>query len=244
MVKNYYAILGVLPTATVDEIRSAYRSRVKEYHPDHFGEDSEPFLIVQEAYEVLGNPNSRRSYDRNLHEAGIRKSSTASSIPVDIHPRNPSMDPFRAPRRPVDMGTIFARSSFNRFFPSFEEIFDSLWNILEQPSGEKSERFRTLTMEVLLTQDQARRGGHVQIQIPIQHPCPACAGLGDSGRVGCWRCDGSGSIRNELSLQVEYPPGIQDSYRVAVPLNRYGIPDICPVLHFRISGNSDMEEIF
>jgi len=103
MAKDYYAILGVLPTATLDEIRSAYRSRVKQYHPDHFGKDSAPFLSVQEAFDVLGDPANRRSYDSNLRKSGIRASSIAQSIPVEIRPRRSSAEPLRAHRRPVDL---------------------------------------------------------------------------------------------------------------------------------------------
>jgi curved DNA-binding protein CbpA len=47
MAKNYYSILGVLPTATLEEIRSAYRSGAKQYHPDHFGKDSEPSSVFR-----------------------------------------------------------------------------------------------------------------------------------------------------------------------------------------------------
>ena len=244
MAKSYYAILGVLPTATLDEIRSAYRNMVKQYHPDHFGKNSAPFLSIQEAYDVLGDEENRRSYDRRQRESGIRTSSTDPSIPVEIRRNRSSVEPLRATRRPVDLGTIFSQSSFDSCFPSFDEIFDSLWNIFDRPSAAKSERFQTLTMEVPITQDQANQGGRVRINLPVQHPCPVCNGLGDTGLLGCWRCDGSGIIRNELSLHVEYPPGIRDSYRVAIPLNRYGIQEICPVLLFRIINAAGIEELF
>lgn len=244
MAKNYYTILGVLPTATLDEIRSAYRSRVKQFHPDRFGEDSSPFLNVQEAYDVLCDPANRSSYDRSLRETDIRTASSAQPIPVEIRPRRPSVEPLKDPRKPADLGTIFPRTSFNHYFPSFDEIFDNLWNTLDRPPASKPERFQTLTMEVRLTRDQARRGGCVQINLPMQHSCPACDGLGDVGPFQCWRCNGTGAAVNEFSLQVEYPPGIQDFYRIAIPLDRYGIPDVCPVLLFRISSEGDFEDLF
>ena len=70
MEKNYYAILGVSQTATPEEIRSAYRQRAKQFHPDYFGRDSAPFLGIREAYDILGDPLNRSSYDRSLREAG------------------------------------------------------------------------------------------------------------------------------------------------------------------------------
>ena len=59
---NYYSVLGVLSTASREEIRLAYRVRVRESHPDHGG-DSDQFALVAEAWEVLGNASEREHYD-------------------------------------------------------------------------------------------------------------------------------------------------------------------------------------
>jgi molecular chaperone DnaJ len=242
MAKNYYAILGVSPTATFDEIRSAYRQRAKQYHPDYFGKDSAPFMGVQEAYDVLGDPSNRSSYDRNLHEAGIKIRSGGQEEPVIIRSRAATVEPLRPSRRPINLGRIFPQTSFRSGSPSFDEIFGGLWDYFHQPPETKSEKFRALTMEIRLTRDQANRGGGVQIRMPLQHPCSTCNGSGEVGPFQCWKCSGTGSALNEFSLKVEYPPGIQDFYRIAIPLDRYGIRDLCPVLLFRISGEGDFED--
>jgi molecular chaperone DnaJ len=244
MAKNYYAILGVSPTATFDEIRSAYRRRAKRYHPDHFGRDSAQFLGVQEAYDVLGDPSNRSSYDRTLREGGIKIRSGAQSEPVVIRTRNTMAEPLRPARRPMNLGRVFPQTSFQHYHPSFEEMFENLWDFSDRPAETKSERFRTLTMEIRLTRDQANRGGRVQVRMPIQHPCSTCNGSGDVGPFLCWNCGGTGSDQNEFALEIEYPPGIQDFYRIAMPLDRYGIFDLCPVLLFRISGEGDFEDPF
>ena len=66
--KNYYKVLGLSSAkATEDEIKSAYRNLAKKYHPDLNGGDtslSEKFKDINEAYEILGNPISRKKYDR------------------------------------------------------------------------------------------------------------------------------------------------------------------------------------
>ena len=59
---DHYAVLRIVATASDIEIKSAYRKRVKETHPD-IGGDAEEFKLVQAAYEVLGNPEARRRYD-------------------------------------------------------------------------------------------------------------------------------------------------------------------------------------
>ncbi len=65
--KDYYKILGVPYNASRKTIQSAYRQAVKKYHPDvaRTG-DHERFIEVREAYEVLGNPERRRGYDREM----------------------------------------------------------------------------------------------------------------------------------------------------------------------------------
>ncbi len=244
MAKNYYAILGVSPTATFNEIKSAYRQQVKQYHPDHFGKNSAPFLGVQEAYDVLGDPSNRSSYDRSLHEAGIEIKSGGEAEPVIIRSRAATAEPLKPLRSPMDLGRIFPQTSFRSYTPSFEEIFEGLWHFIDRPPETKSEKFRTFTMEIRLSRDQANRGGRVQICMPLQHPCSTCKRSGEVGAFQCWNCGGTGSALNEFSLELKYPPGIQDFYRIAIPLERYGISGLCPILLFRISGEGDFEDHF
>lgn len=74
--KNYYEVLGVAKTASQDEIKSAYKNLVRKYHPDRHQANSEEqekaekiFKLVNEANEVLSDPQKRQEYDAN----GCRK---------------------------------------------------------------------------------------------------------------------------------------------------------------------------
>ncbi len=62
---NYYKILDITPTATQGEIKQAYRRLVKLFHPDTNTDiaDHESIIRINEAYEVLGDPQRRKSYD-------------------------------------------------------------------------------------------------------------------------------------------------------------------------------------
>ena len=64
---DYYARLGVQPSASAEEIRAAYREKAHETHPDHNPDDpraAERFQAVKNAYQVLRDPDRREAYDR------------------------------------------------------------------------------------------------------------------------------------------------------------------------------------
>lgn len=81
--QNYYDVLGVSTTASNEEIKKAYRSKVRLYHPDKAVQNNLPiekaenaFKELQEAFEILSNEKERRHYDiRN----GIRSSTLSAS---------------------------------------------------------------------------------------------------------------------------------------------------------------------
>ena len=70
--RDYYEVLGIPKTATEAEIKKAFRTTAKKYHPDmHPGdkECEEKFKEAQEAYAVLSDPEKRRQYDQFGHAA-------------------------------------------------------------------------------------------------------------------------------------------------------------------------------
>lgn len=71
--QDYYAILGVDKLATLEDIKKAYRLLARRYHPDasERAETVERFHEIQEAYEVLSDPEKREAYDRGRVEEGL-----------------------------------------------------------------------------------------------------------------------------------------------------------------------------
>ena len=78
--KNYYDIFNLDSNATEEDIRKAYRALAREYHPDVStnAATAEKFRDIQEAYEVLGDPEQRRIYDRLRESEGLDRSSALS----------------------------------------------------------------------------------------------------------------------------------------------------------------------
>ncbi|KHD14106.1 DnaJ domain-containing protein [Clostridium butyricum] len=87
--KDYYEILGVSETSSKDEIKKAFRSLAKKYHPDRNGNDEnaiKKFQEVNEAYEVLSNEDSKKSYDEkkaNFKNAHKRKNENSKNNKTD-----------------------------------------------------------------------------------------------------------------------------------------------------------------
>lgn len=71
--KDFYEVLGVAKTATPEELKKAYRKMALEWHPDRHREDKkkaeEKFKEINEAYEILSNPDKRAAYDQFGHSA-------------------------------------------------------------------------------------------------------------------------------------------------------------------------------
>ena len=228
MAKSYFTILGISPTATADEIRSAYRRLVKEFHPDYYAGDSETFRDIQEAYYVLGNIRRRREYERKISKVSLRR-------PLG-RTRYPEPEPLIPEERPIDMGEISPVRSFQSFTPSFDEIFDWLWKNFSDLDQPKSDRFQNLTLEVTLTSEQARRGGSARIMVPARAVCPTCRGYGGVGPYECSRCAGEGAISGEMPLSVAFPPGLTKDHAVMIPLDRFGIRNTHITVLFRPRG--------
>ena len=225
MAKSYFAILGVASGASAEEIRSAYRRLAKAYHPDRYPGGSGPFRQIQEAYSVLGNPLKRRDYEK------IRVGRHLKRPPISEAQRPP--EPLIPSQEPVHLGEISPLRSFQRHSPSYDEIFDWLWDNFSSLNRPKSERCQELTLEVPLTREQALRGGNATVMVPARALCPECRGAGNIGRYECNSCGGEGAISGEMPLSISFPPGLFRDHAVRVPLERFGIRNLYLTVLFR-----------
>ena len=215
MAKSYYVILGITPSATANEIKSAYRRLAKEFHPDYYGGDSDVFREIQEAYSVLGDSRRRKEYEHQLK----RK---PRNVPVKTK-FHQEAEPLIPEEKPIDMGEISPVRSFRTFMPSHDEIFDWLWNNFSSLNQPKSKKIRNLTMEVPLTREQAILGGTARVLIPARATCRTCDGFGSVGPYECSRCAGEGEISGEVPVSIAFPPGLTGDHAVVVSLRRFGI---------------------
>lgn len=229
MASNYYVILGVPSDASQEEIKKAFRQHAKETHPDLSGGESQPFLEIQDAYAVLGDPERRDQYDRQLR--GRQQRSTAESF----FSRKRPAEPFRPAETRVRMPDVSLFESFETFHPTLEELFHRVFSNFADATPPKAERSESCVVEISLSRDQAWLGAVVRLRLPAQAPCPSCRGHGTVGFQTCWRCRGQGRQIIDYPLTLSVPPGTVQGYTVEVPLESLGISNLHLLVHFRVT---------
>ncbi|HEX8086205.1 MAG TPA: molecular chaperone DnaJ [Solirubrobacteraceae bacterium] len=171
--KDLYKILGVDKKASAEEIKKAHRKLVRQFHPDRNPGDAkaeERFKEVQAAYDVLGDPDKRKQYDRG------------------------GFNPF-AQGGPGGAGGFDAGSFSDILSNLFGGAAGGGRGRGGAGAGARSERGRDIEAEVSLTFEQSIEGAQVSLQVPMSATCSTCRGTGakpgTSPKV-CPRCQGRG----------------------------------------------------
>ena len=219
MPKNYYIILGIPSDSTQADIKAAYRRLAKKFHPDHYSESPAPFQGIQEAYSVLSDPKTRRSYDSSL-QSNVRVRHPADVEPMQQHYTEQEIEPLVDERRSRQKKAPTVKTSIHHPWASFDNIFDRFLDGFTEQLQSAQSRHHNITIEVTLSPEQARRGGNVRIMVPIEMRCPSCFRSGSSRYYTCWRCNGAGILRGEKPLLISYPPGITENHSMELSLNR------------------------
>jgi molecular chaperone DnaJ len=185
--RDHYAILGVIRTASAAEIRRAYRQLALEHHPDRAGvESTAVFQRIAEAYAILGDAVSRARYD-----AGMGGSAEAGTASVDV----------RGVRSKVDARTAAAAAAGARLIHRLSRHIDALMaNGIARlgPDG---------IIELLLTVPEFTRGGIALLEIPLRVRCHTCGGIARPGGFWCLRCDQTGVGITPITVTCTIDPG-------------------------------------
>ena len=234
--RDYYEVLGVAKNASQDEIKKAYRSLAKKYHPDINKEPGaeEKFKEINEAYETLGDEQKRQRYDQFGFD-----------------------DP---------MGGMGGAGGFGGFggaqgFGGFEDIFNSFFGggaRRQQPNGpadgDDIEKQMTISFEdavygckkkIRLSVDEEctacggsgaysksdihtchecngtgyvlRRQQTIFCITQTQTVCPHCHGTGKEITRKCEKCNGTGRVRRTKDIEIKIPEGIATGMSLRVP---------------------------
>jgi len=221
MSTDYYALLGVARDASDDDIKSAYRRRARELHPDRTGGDAEAearFKEVTKAYEVLRDPERRARYDRFGAE-GVDAAAGAG----DFFGGGGLGDLFEAffggagmatrrggPVRGADAEVVLELEFRDAVFGAAREV------TVEEPvacdsCGTSGARHGTTAIRCPDCQGSGelrRVRQSILGQVVTAVPCGRCRGAGETIPSPCPDCRGEGRRVEERTFNVEVPAGI------------------------------------
>ncbi len=234
--RDYYEILGLARGAGEQDIKAAFRKMAKEHHPDKHAGDKvaeQKFKEINEAYEILKDPQKRAAYDQFGHAA------------------------FEGGRGggPGGFGPDFATSMSDIFDDLFGEFMGGRRGGGGGGRGQRSgrERGADIRYNMDITLQEAFSGKQAQIRVPtsigcetcsgtgakvgtkpttcptcagagkvrasqgfftIERTCPSCHGRGEFIEDPCPACSGVGRINRERTLAVNIPAGVEDGTRI------------------------------
>ena len=247
--RDYYEVLGIGKNATDAEIKSAYRKLAKKYHPDlnpGNKEAEEKFKEVNEANDVLSDPQNRQRYDQ-FGFAGVDSNYAAAN--------GGGAGGFGGGFGGVDLGDIFG----DIFGGGFGGGFSGFGGGSSTRTANAPRKGHDIQASVILTFEEAAHGCSKKITINRQDTCPDCGGTGaakgtspetcpDCGGRGyvvtqqrppfgvmqsqqpcshcggrgtiirnpCKTCRGTGKTAARKSLEINIPAGIDDDQNIAL----------------------------
>ncbi|HEY1172015.1 MAG TPA: DnaJ C-terminal domain-containing protein [Verrucomicrobiae bacterium] len=222
--KDYYQVLGVVRTASDDDIRKAFRKLAREYHPDVAKDKKnaeDKFKEINEAYEVLSDPEKRKKYD----ELGANWKQGADFRPPPGWGGNGQ----RRQRRRSSSGEQGSPEDFEFHFggTGFSDFFEQFFSGAGQGGGRSGFqssggfagdggplRGSDLEADIMVTLEEAVRGSVRTVNVRRNITCPQCHGTGAVGQHGCPQCRGEGMIGKLDNYQVKIPAGVREGQKL------------------------------
>lgn len=243
--RDYYQLLGINKTASAAEIKKAYLTKAKKYHPDQNKGDKDAehkFKEINEAYEVLKDEQKRAAYDRFGHDTfkqaggagaggfsgfGGQRTSHQGFGGADMNDFfgeffSDFMGAGRAQqRRPSgkvrgsDLTTKLEISLEEAFKGTQKELKFTTQSTCSPCSGQGTKDPRSTT-----TCSMCNGSGITRMQqgfFAVEQTCQKCQGMGQVIKSPCTKCHGIGRIQKEKKLIINIPAGVEDGIRIRHP---------------------------
>jgi molecular chaperone DnaJ len=229
---DLYKVLEVSKEASQDEIRRSYRRLAREYHPDANPGDrkaEERFKEIQQAYEVLSNPEKRREYDEGPRTF-FGSQGAGQPGGADFGDISDLLGGFG------NLGDIFGRTAGTtrtakvrgenitvNIRLSFKDALNGVTTRVavpvEEACGECSGTGAAPGTAPLTCPECGGRGVQSRDQgfFALSTPCSRCGGEGRIIEKPCSVCGGNGRVRRNKQVKVRIPAGAKDGMKVRIP---------------------------
>ena len=186
MPEDYYKILGVSKSASPEEIKRAYRRLAQQCHPDKGG-DAQKFKEVNEAYQVLSDPQKRGQYDQFGHTFEQAQAGGGTHGFEGFRDFSSFAEAFNFGRNGGDNGESFG----------FEDIFENVFGGGGGRTRRRGSRGADISVDVEISLEEAYQGVEKEINLYKGVVCPRCQGSGAEPGVKineCPACQGRGEV--------------------------------------------------
>ena len=233
--RDYYEVLGVQKNASEDEIKKAYRSLAKKYHPDMNPGDKEAevkFKEVNEAYAVLSDSEKRSKYDRFGHNAfdptsggggyggfgGFNADFDFGDIFSSFFGGGSTSSSSRAnaPREGDDVAARISIDFEEAAFGTKKEVTFARIETCSSCGGSGAE-----SKSDIEKCPECRGSGRISVRqqtilgyMQTQRSCQRCSGRGQIIKSPCKNCNAKGRVRINKKLEVNIPSGIDDRQNI------------------------------
>jgi molecular chaperone DnaJ len=249
--RDYYEVLSVSRSATLQDIKRAYRTLAVRHHPDRNpgqAEAEERFKEAAEAYQVLSDPEKRRRYDAYGH-AGLGRGGFGGFDPSAFTDFSDILggifSDFFGGGRPRRGGPQRGNDLRYDMEIEFLEAVQGLETTIRVPRTESCEPCSghgAASPDDIATCSTCGGAGQVRYSqgfFSVSRTCPSCGGQGRQITRPCPACGGAGSVRVERKLNVQIPAGVDEGSRLRLSQEgeggRGGGPpgDLYVVLHVK-----------
>jgi molecular chaperone DnaJ len=225
--RDYYEVLGVSRTATEQEIKRAYRTLARKYHPDvnKSADAEDSFKEINEAHEVLSNPERRAAYDRFGHAAAGGNGMGGDPFGFGGSPFSDIFETFfggmggaasrrsAAPPRGQDIQVSVDIAFEEAVFGAEKQVEVDRLETCDACHGTRMNDGATPpACSACGGSGEVRRVQQTILgQFMTSGPCPTCQGEGVTVTDPCDACKGRGRKRHYRTIAITIPPGIDDN---------------------------------
>jgi molecular chaperone DnaJ len=230
--KDLYEVLGISKSATNDEIKKAYRTLAKKYHPDVSKEtDAEnKFKEVQEAYDTLSDPQKRQSYDQYGHQGspfegfgggagGFEGFGGFSDIFSQFFGGGKQQrQNYGGPQRGEDLERVVTIDFMEAVLGTKKTLKVDIEDECKKCHGSGAE-----SQSDIETCSRCHGQGFINVEqrtmfgsMRTQQACPACGGVGKTIKKRCATCNGQGRVKETKTVDVKIPAGVDTNMSLKV----------------------------